>query len=225
MHKLWRKSSIGQLPEIHGHGFEKQNQLPINKKYSFECLQPMKPQDNVKNCDKRLICRICSGGHPTTMHGYVPKRKNNAQDGQRSNENEESVANNFTDLKTLSTVEKHQNVISMCIALMNVKSAARKKDVLAYVTLGSCGHGSFIQEVLVKKMQASGRKRTLTFKTLDSERPKTTVAIDRVQVAGAKYGTTWIKLTRIFTLKYFPIEKKEVATPKKTEEWDCLKTI
>ena len=52
MHKLWRKSSIGQLPEIHGHGFEKQNQLPINKKYSFECLQPMKPQDNVKNCDK-----------------------------------------------------------------------------------------------------------------------------------------------------------------------------
>ena len=88
------------------------------------------------------------------MHGYVPKRKNNAQDGQRSNENEESVANNFTDLKTLSTVEKHQNVISMCIALMNVKSAARKTDVLAYVTLGSCSHGSFIQEVLVKKMQA-----------------------------------------------------------------------
>ena len=112
----------------------------------------MKPQDNANNSDKRLICRTCSGAHPTTMHGYVPKRKNNAQDGQRSNENEESVANNFTDLKTLSTVEKHQKVISMCIALMNVKSAAQKKDVLACVTLGSCGHGSFIQEVLVKKM-------------------------------------------------------------------------
>ena len=60
--------------------------------------------------------RTCSGSHSTSMYGYVLKRKSVAQDGQRSNKNEEFVTNNFGDLKTLSTVEKHQNkVISMCI--------------------------------------------------------------------------------------------------------------
>ena len=46
---------------------------------------------------KRLNCRTCSGGHPTAMHGYVPKRKMDAQDGQRNNGNNESVGNSFVD--------------------------------------------------------------------------------------------------------------------------------
>ena len=88
----------------------------------------MKPQHNAKTCGSRLNCRICSGGHPTSMHGYVPKRKKDAQDSQRSNENEESVGNNFADLKTLSTVEKHQiTVKSMCIVPVKVKSAPKGK--------------------------------------------------------------------------------------------------
>ena len=65
------------------------------KKYRFGCLQPMKPKRNAKTCDKRFNCRTCSGGHPTAMHGYVPKRKGDAQDHQRSNENDESVTNSF----------------------------------------------------------------------------------------------------------------------------------
>ena len=49
------------------------------KKYCFRCLEPMQPKHNAKTCDKRLNCRTCSGGHPTAMHGYMPKRKGNAQ--------------------------------------------------------------------------------------------------------------------------------------------------
>ena len=71
------------------------------KKYCFRCLQPMKPQHNGKTCNKRFNCRICSGGHPTAMHGYVPKRKKDAQDGQRSNADGEFVANSFIDLEIL----------------------------------------------------------------------------------------------------------------------------
>ena len=43
------------------------------------------------------------------------KKEKDAQDGQRSNENEESVANNFADLKTLSSVEKHQTKVIRCV--------------------------------------------------------------------------------------------------------------
>ena len=53
------------------------------------------------------------------MHGYVPKRKVDAQDDQRSNENDESVTNSLTDVRTLSTVVKNQNkMISMRVLFM-----------------------------------------------------------------------------------------------------------
>ena len=75
----------------------------------------MKPNHNTKTCDKRLNSRTCSGGHPTAMHGYVPKRKENAEDDQTSNENGDSVNNSFSDVKTLSTVEKHQTKVKLLL--------------------------------------------------------------------------------------------------------------
>ena len=39
------------------------------------------------------------------MHGYVPKRKKDAQDGQMSNENDESVANSVANLNPLNCTE------------------------------------------------------------------------------------------------------------------------
>ena len=35
MYKLWRKSSIGWLPEAYGHSFEGQNELLIKEKVLF----------------------------------------------------------------------------------------------------------------------------------------------------------------------------------------------
>ena len=107
------------------------------KKYCFGCLQPMKPKHNAKICDKRLNCRTCSSGHQTAMRGYMQKKKKDAQDDQKSNENDESVTSSFADLKTLFTVEKHQTkIISMCIFPVKVKSAAQRKDVLTYAMPG-----------------------------------------------------------------------------------------
>ena len=187
-----------------------------NKKYCFGCLEPMKPQHNAKTCDKRLNCRIYSGGHPTAKHGYVPKSKKYAQDDRRINGNDGSVTNSFADLKTLSTVERHQTkVINMCIVPVKVKSAAQGKDVLTHAMLDNCSQGSFIQEALVKRMQTSGRKATLNLKTLNGKRSEPTTAVEGLQVARSKDGSTWIKLPRIYTRKHLPVDKKEVATPEK----------
>ena len=125
----------------------------------------MKTKNNAKNCDKRLNCRNCSGGHPTAMHYYVPKMK---EDAQMSSENDESVTNSLADVKTLSTVEKHQTkVISMCIVSVKVRDAGQGKDVLTYAMLENGSQGSFIRQAVVKKMQTSGRKTMLNLKTLN----------------------------------------------------------
>ena len=117
--------------EVHGYALKDIINFLSEKKYCFGCLQPVKPQHNVKTCDKRLNCRSCSGGHPTATHGYVSKRKKDAQDDQRSNENNEFVTNSFADLKTLSNVGKHQpKLISMRIVLVKVKSAAQAEGCI-----------------------------------------------------------------------------------------------
>ena len=74
-------------------------------------------------------------------------------------------------------------------------------------------------------MQTSGRKTTLNLKTLNGEGSESTTAIEGLQVVGSKDGSTWIKLPRIYTRKHLPVDKKEVATTDKIEEWDYLKTI
>ena len=113
----------------------------------------------------------------------------------------------------------------MCIVPVNIKSAAQGKDLLTYAMLDNCSQGSFIQEVLVKKIQISGRKTTLNLNTLNGERYESTTAIEGLHFVESKDGSTWIKLPRIYTRKHFPVDKKEVATPEKIEEWDYLKTI
>ena len=157
--------------------------------------------------------------------GYLPKKKKDAQDDQRSNKNDESVTNRFADF-AISTVEKHQTkAISICIVPVKVKSAPKEKDVLRYAMLDNFSQGSFIQEALIKKMQASGRKTTLDLKTLNDERSESTTAIEGLEVPWSKDGSTWIKLPRIYTKKHSPVDKKEVAISEKIEEWDYLKTI
>ena len=74
-------------------------------------------------------------------------------------------------------------------------------------------------------MQISGMKITLNLKTLNGERSESTTAIEGLQVAGSKDGSTWIKMPRIYNRKHLPVDKKKVATPDKIEEWDYLKTI
>ena len=129
-------------------------------------------------------------------------------------------------VKILSTVEKHQTkVISICVVPVKVKSDAQGKDVLTYAMVDYCSQGSFIREVLVKKIQTLGQKTTLYLKTLNGDRSEPTTAIDGLQVGGSKDGNTWIKLPRIYTRKHLPVDKKEVATPEKIEEWGYLKTI
>ena len=42
-------------------------------KRCYECLKPITKDNNTKNCQQRLTCRIRAFCHPTILCGYVPK--------------------------------------------------------------------------------------------------------------------------------------------------------
>ena len=75
-----------------------------------------------------------------------------------------------------------------------------------------------MQEALVKMMQTSGRKTTLNLKTLNGERSESTKAIEGLQVAGSKNGSTLIKLPRIYTRKHL-LTRKKLQHQTKLKNW------
>ena len=108
-------------------------------------------------------------------------------------------------MKTLSIVENRQTkVIDMCIGPVKV----------------SFSRGYFIQEALVKKMQTSVRKITLNLNKLNYEISDPTIAIDGMQVPGAKDCYTLIKLPVTYTRKHdslLTIKKLQHQTKLKNE--------
>ena len=62
-------------------------------------------------------------------------------------------------------------------------------------------------------------------KTLNGEIYEPTVAVAGLKIAGVKEGDTWMKFLRIYTRNHLFVEKEDVATSKKTEDWDYLKAI
>ena len=174
--------------------------LLSKKKYCFRCLQPMNPKQNAKTCDQR--CRTCSGAIQQPCMVMCQKGKTMLKMIKGA------MSLSPIALLTLSTVEKHQTkVINMCIVPVN-----DVKNVLTYAMLDNCSQGSLIQEALVKKMQTSGRKTTLNLKILNSERSESTTAIEGLQVARSKDGSTWIKMPRIYTREHLAVNKSKVAT-------------
>ena len=91
--------------------------------------------------------------------------------------------------------------------------------------LDNCSHRYLIQETLVKMMQILQAKTTLNLKTLNGERYEPTVEINGLEIAVVKEGETWIKFSRIYTRNHLFVEKEDVATSKKIEDWDYLKAI
>ena len=188
------------------------------KKYCFGCLQPMEKGHNAKTCTRRLSCRTCKGGHPTAMHGYVPKVKK-----EKSNQDQEHISNNFADMTVAS--KGNSNAIRMCIVPVKVYDSDKGREMMTYAMLDNCTQGSFISESLVKQVNLSGRKTTLNLKTLNSKKLETAIVIDGLKVSSANGKEDWIKLPKLYTRMQIPVERGEIATPGKIAKWDYLKVI
>ena len=68
---------------------EERNKMIFKKKLCYGCYQKVSRMYNAKNCTNRKICKVCSGKHPTTLHGLVLRKDNS----QKKSENKYFVLN------------------------------------------------------------------------------------------------------------------------------------
>ena len=129
------------------------------------------------------MCKVCSGRHPTVLHGLKTqkyKKKGNNEDTDTKEDKSEEV-------KCAST-NTRSDVISMCIVPVQIKSKDTSKTVHTYALLDSCSLGTFILNQLASDLAISGRKTSLTVKTLNGEFISNSTALEGLKVASISEG-------------------------------------
>ena len=56
---------------------EERSKLLYKRKLCYWCFEEVTKEHNVNSFANRRICKVCNDKHPTTLHGYVGKKKQN----------------------------------------------------------------------------------------------------------------------------------------------------
>ena len=167
------------------------------------------------------MCKVCSGRHPTVLHGLKTqkyKKKGNNEDTDTKEDKSEEV-------KCAST-NTRSDVISMCIVPVQIKSKDTSKTVHTYALLDSCSLGTFILNQLASDLAISGRKTSLTVKTLNGEFISNSTALEGLKVASISEGNKeWLPLPRTFTRADAPVDNDDITKPSQLRKWKYLENV
>ena len=95
---------------------EDRSKTLYKKKLCYGCLGNISKEHNAKSCANRRICKVCSGRHPTVLHGLkIQKHKKKG-----NNEGTDAKENKPEEVKCAST-NTGSDVISMCIVPVQIK--------------------------------------------------------------------------------------------------------
>ena len=199
---------------------EERSKLLYKRKLCYGCFEEVTKEHNVKSCANRRICKVCNGKHPTTLHGYVRKKKQN--DNQK---NDSADTPNEVDVKC-ATVNTGGNVISMCVVPVNLTYGCSRKTVKTHALLDSCSQGIFMLEKLLQDLGVNGEKTSITIKTVNGDLNNKTTVVEGLKVSSSKYEDgEWIELPKTFAKKYLPVDQDDIATPSKLKQWKYLEGI
>ena len=119
-------------------------------------------------------------------------------------------------------------VINMCIEAVWFGHKSSRKMVTRYAMLDNCSQGSFIKEEIIEELEITGRKLKLGLETLMGEKSEELAAVNVLIVSGISCSkgvpVEWIEVPKAYSRSFLPVERDEIATPKKWK-WKYSKPI
>ena len=115
---------------------------------------------------------------PSVLHGLKiqkHKKKENNEDTDTKEDKPEGVK--------CASINTGSDVTSMCIVPVQITSTNTSKKVHTYTLLDSFSQGTFILDQLANDLGISGRKTSLTIKTLNGEFSSNSTALEGLKVA------------------------------------------
>ena len=114
----------------------------------------------------------------------------------------------------------------MCIVPVQIKSKDTTKNVHTYALLDSCSQDTFILVQLASDLAISGRKTSLTTKTLNGEFISNLTALEGLKVASISEGNKeWLLLPRTFTIADLPVDYDDITKPSQLRKWKYLENV
>ena len=142
-------------------------------------------------------------------------------------EKTESINSNCTGFKNAGTVVVE--VISICVVKVRLRHCNSKKEVKTFSLLDSCSQGTFLTELILKKLDATAVGILININTLNNNQKVSSTLVDRIMVSKQVLSTRnqihWVKLPKLYTRKDIPVDPSKVANSLKLKKWrylDCI---
>ena len=148
----------------------------FKKNFCSRCLAAISKDHNAKKRYNRRSCKVCNRRHPTTLHGVKLDKnyKANIKDEKSNGEQNEKMK--------CASINTYSDVVSMCIVPVRVKRKDSIDEVETYALLDSCSQRTFTLDKLANAVGTSGRKSSITIKTINGEHTSSSMTIEDLQV-------------------------------------------
>ena len=198
-------------------------QFLMKQKLCFGCYESISKDHNGRNCLRRRIFCLCKENYPTGLYGYKPKSKESVAETSQSSEEKSTESGRKT---ACASTTIQEDVISMCVVPVKVKHKDPNFAYSTFAMLDNCSQGCFVKVSLIKTLQISGQKTSITVKILNGEENHTTFALEGLRgCSQLGLNQEWISLPKTYTRKDLPVDSWEVATAQKLKKWKHLPCV
>ena len=180
----------------------------FKKKLCSRCLAAISKDHYSKKRYNRRSCKVCNRRHPTTLRGVKLDKnyKANIKDEKSNGEQNEKMK--------CASINTYSDVVSMCIVPVRVKRKDSMNEVQTYALMDSCSQGT------------SGRKRSITIKTINGEHTRSSLTIEDLQVANKNnVEGGWIDLPETYIKSDLPVDNADIAQPSQLKQRKYLDHI
>ena len=206
-------------------------------KLCFGCL---KPGHHSKNCERRSVCNVCKGKHPTCLHEDRTKADGKYQvDRQRESGKhlkekegpkewtESKESSEISNMATSNQVTQNRNstYASTIVSVWLSTTKNPETEVLVYALLDSQSDSTFILQEKTETLDTQREPVQLKLSTLSS---KQTVIpshkLNGLQVRGF-YSSKIIPLPVTYSRDFIPASLSHIPTSKTARAWPHLEHL
>ena len=157
----------------------------------------------------------------------MKRKKTSDNDIDKTGEQTESISSNCTGIKNAGIVVGE--VISIYVVKVRLRHCNSKKEVKTFSLLDSCSQGTFLTELILKKLDVTAVRISINIKALNNNQKVSSTLVDGIMVSKQVLSTRdqirWVKLPKLYTRKEIPVDPSEVPNPLKLKKWrylDCI---
>ena len=157
-----------------------------------------------RNCPIRRTCTIYAGKHPTCVHGFKLKRKeDNSSDDNKKSVIIKSNCANISNTQCAAIVSGQ--VLSMCVVPVKVQHKESNKEIITFALLDTCSQGTIATKNLMNQLDINGIRTSVGIRTLIENQKQSSYLLDELSasklVLGPSEKAKWIRLPSTFARK------------------------